>query len=71
MLKPEEKAKVKDILGDGLGINRNINLAYFLDLIEENSQTTKEIKTQIAMILNNQKVLDKKLDRIIELIAGH
>ena len=71
MLKPEEKAKVKDILGDGLGINRNINLAYFLDLIEENSQTTKEMKTQIAMILNNQKVLDKKLDRIIELIAGH
>jgi hypothetical protein len=70
MLTLQEKNKIKDVLGDGLGINRDINLAFFLNKIEETSEATEEMKTQINQILRNQQILDQKLDRIINLING-
>lgn len=70
MLTLEEKNKIKDVLSDGLGINRNINLAFFLKKIVETSDATEEMKTQMDQIIRYQQNLDRKLDYIINLING-
>lgn len=70
MLDYKEKQHIKDILGDGLNINRNINFPYFLDAIDETNQNVKSLKSELDRILYNQRVLDQKLDRIINLIKG-
>lgn len=71
MLTPQEKAKVKDVLGDGLGINKNINLAYFLNEINTTKEEVDELKTMLSQLSYNQKALEQKMDLIIELIRGH
>ena len=70
MLTIQEKNHIKDILGDGLGINRNINLAYFLNQISESGKNMEELKSRIQRIEYNQAVIDRKLDMIIRLIQG-
>lgn len=70
MLTIQEKNHIKDILGDGLGINRNINLAYFLNQISESGKNIEELKSRIQRIEYNQAVIDRKLDMIIRLIQG-
>lgn len=70
MLTNQEKAKVKDVLADGLGISRNINLPYFLNSIDATKKEVAALKTQLDSLLNNQIILDRKLDRIIRLLDG-
>lgn len=69
MLTQQEKAKVKDVLSDGLGINKNINLPYFLDAIDSTKDEVDEIKTQLSQIVYNQRAIEQKLDFIISLIG--
>lgn len=70
MLSAEEKKHIKDILSDGLGINKDINFAYFLTKIVETSKNVDEVMSRIKKIEYNQKVLEEKLDMIIRLIRG-
>ena len=70
MLTPQEKKHIKEILSQGLGINQNINLAYFLNAIDQTDERTKEILSKIERIEYNQRILDNKLDMIIRLIKG-
>lgn len=70
MLSAEEKRHVKEILSDGLGINKDINLAYFLSQILETSRNVEEVMSRIKKIEYNQKAIEEKLDMIIRLIRG-
>lgn len=65
----EEKRHIKDILGDGLNINRNINLPYFLDAIDDTNKNTKALKSQLDTILYNQRALDNQLRQIVNLLT--
>lgn len=70
MLTPQEKKRIKEILSQGLGLNQNINFAYFLNAIDETDDRTKEILSRIERLEYNQRIIDDKLDRIIRLIRG-
>ena len=70
MLTPQEKKHIKEILRQGLGLNQNINFAYFLNAIDETDERTQEILSKIERIEYNQRILDNKLDMIIRLIKG-
>lgn len=67
MLTAEEKKHIKDVLGDGLNINRNINFPYFLNAIDETNNNVKALESTLNTILYNQKVLDQKLNNVIDL----
>lgn len=47
MLTLQEKKHIKEILSQGLGINQNINFAYFLNAIDQTDERTKEILSKI------------------------
>lgn len=68
MLTLQEKKHIKEILSGGLGLNQNINLAYYLNAIDETDERTKEILSRIERIEYNQRLLDAKLDMIIRLL---
>ena len=68
MLTIQEKNKIKDVISEGLGIRRDINFAYFLNAIDETNEKVKRLESQLNIILNNQKILDHKLNKIIELL---
>lgn len=70
MLTIDEKNKVKDVIQYGLGIRRDINLAYFLKAIEETNDDVKNLKSQIDRIIYNQRILDDKLDKIIRMLMS-
>ena len=70
MLTQEEKKHIKEVLSQGLGLNQNINFAYFLRAIDETNEQTKAILSQIERIEYNQRMLDNKIDKIIRLIQG-
>ena len=70
MLSIEEKEKIKDILSDGLKINKNIYLPYFLDAIQNTNLKVENIQTQLNQIVYNQRILEKKLDMIINLLQS-
>lgn len=65
MLTLAEKNKVKDVLAEGLNIRRDINLAFFLDSINNTNQKVNEMNSKINQILSNQRYLDQKLDIIV------
>ena len=67
MLTHKEKRHIKDILAEGLGINRNINFPYFFDAFDETNTKIKSIESTLNTIIYNQKILDNKLDNIINL----
>ena len=71
MLNPTEKKHIKDILQFGLGINPNINLPYYLNAIDSSHKEIQSIKAKLDQIMYNQKILDNKLDAIIELCHRH
>ena len=70
MLTSQEKKRIKEILSQGLGINPNINLAYFLDAVDETDKRTKEIMSRLERIEYNQRAIDNKLDMIISRMQG-
>lgn len=65
MLTLEEKRKIKDILSEGLGINRNINLSYFLTEIDQTKKNVESLESKLNVIIHNQKTIDQKLDYIL------
>ncbi len=65
MLTLEEKRKIKDILSEGLGINRNINLAYFLTEIDQTKKNVESLESKLNKVIYNQKIIDQKLDYIL------
>ena len=69
MLTLEEKKHIKDVLGEGLNINRNINFTYFLDAIDETNKKVKSIESILSTVIYNQRILDEKLNRIISLLS--
>lgn len=68
MLKYDEKQHIKDILADGLNINRNINFPYFLDAIDNTNKNVKALKSQLDVIMYNQKVLYNQLRKITDIL---
>ena len=68
MLSVDEKKKVKDIIEEGLGIRRDINLAFFLNEINNTNKNVETIKSQITQIIYNQRNLEIKLDKIIRML---
>lgn len=70
MLSKNEKDKVKDVLEEGLGIRRNLNLAYYLNAIDSTNENVEELQSQINQIIHNQRRLDDKLDRIIRMLMN-
>lgn len=68
MLTIEEKRHIKDILAEGLSINRNINFPYFLDAIDETNEKVKKLESVLNNVLYNQKILDNKLTTIINFL---
>lgn len=68
MLTSQEKEKIKDILSSGLGINRNINLAYFLTEIDDTAKKVNSLEFMLRDIQQNQKNLDRKFDMIINML---
>jgi len=69
MLDYKEKEHIKDVLSQGLGINRNINFPYFLNEIDENNKKIKETLSYIERLEYNQRVLERKLDILINEIS--
>ena len=70
MLKYDEKRHIKDVLAEGLNINRNINFPYFLDAIDGTNKSVKALKSQLDVIMYNQKILDDQLRKIIDLLVN-
>ncbi|MCF7931342.1 MAG: hypothetical protein K9L02_07530 [Acholeplasmataceae bacterium] len=68
MLSYDEKKKIKDILDDGLNINKDIRFSYFLDAIDSTNKITKDLETKINSVLRNQKLIDEKLNIILQSI---
>lgn len=68
MLTPQEKIRVKDVLKDGLGINPNINLPYFLNAIDQTKKDVQSLRSQLDAVMFNQRIIDGKLDSILELL---
>ena len=68
MLTYDEKKKVKEVLSDGLGLNSNIRLAFYLDSINNTNETVQKLKLELSNVLHNQRVINDKLDRIIRSI---
>ena len=68
MLTIEEKRHIKDILAEGLKINRNINFPYFLDAIDETKEKVKKLESVLNNVLYNQKIIDNKLTTIINFL---
>ena len=68
MLTIEEKRKIKDILGEGLGINPNINFPYFLQQIDATKIKVDELESKINQLLYAQHELSRKMDTIINLL---
>jgi len=60
MVTLQEKQNAKKTL-EALGINPNINLAYFLDLLEKMDRELKEIKSQLNTIQNNQVRISQQI----------
>lgn len=69
MMTIEEKNKIRKILAEGLNINPNINFSYFLDEIDETNTKVKSLDSKLSLIINNQRILDAKLDRIINILG--
>lgn len=69
MLTPNEKNKIKDVISEGLNINPNINFPYFLNAIGDTNDKVKELDSRIQQVVNNQDRIERKLDRIINLIC--
>ena len=68
MLTIAEKDKIKDILSDGLKINRNINFPYYLDSIIYIRESIKKLDSKLSEILYNQNNIDIKLNKILSSI---
>ena len=68
MIDYNEKNKIKEVLKEvlkDLNVNPNINMAYFLNKINETSNEVDSLKSQIQRIINNQNDIEYKLDYII------
>ena len=64
MLTLEEKRKVKDVISE-LNIDTRINFPYFLDCIDETNTKIKSLDSKLQMIINNQQIIDQKLNLIL------
>ncbi len=64
----QEKEKIKSILNYGLNLNPNLNFAYFLNAIKQTNDTVSGLDSKLNTIIYNQKIIDQKLDRIINSI---
>ena len=68
MLNYDEKLKIKEYLQEvliDLNVNPRINMAYFLNSIEDTNKEIKSLESKIQIIMQNQALIDKKLDIIM------
>lgn len=70
MLTYQEINKIKDVISDGLGIRPDINFAYYLNAIDDSSDRIKRIESKMSQIINNQRILDDKLNMIINMLQS-
>lgn len=64
----DEKNKIKEVVAEALttlNVNPNINLAYFLNEIDETNNNIKSLELKLQRIINNQEFIDQKLNLII------
>lgn len=60
--------QTKQILRE-LNINERINFPYYLDKIDDNSTTIEQMKSLVQEIAYNQRIIEHKLDMIIDMIS--
>lgn len=68
MLNYDEKLKIKEFLQEvliDLNVNPRINMAYFLNSIEDTNKEIKSLESKMQKIMQNQALIDKKLDIIM------
>jgi len=71
MLNYDEKQKVKEMLQEvlqDLNVNPMINMAYFLNSIDETNKKIKSLESKMQIIIQNQALIDQKLDIIMRKI---
>lgn len=64
----DEKNKIKEVVAEALttlNVNPNINLAYFLNEIDETNNNIKSLELKLQRIIKNQEFIDQKLNLII------
>lgn len=64
----DEKNKIKEVVSEALttlNVNPNINLAYFLNEIDETNNNIKSLELKLQRIIKNQEFIDQKLNLII------
>lgn len=64
MLNYDDKTKLKDVLSS-LGVRADINMAYFLDSIIDSNKKIKSLESEVSDVLRNQKILEDKLNQIL------
>lgn len=68
MLNYDEKQKIKEFLQEvliDLNVNPRINIAYFLNSIEDTNKEIKSLESKLQIIMQNQALIDQKLDIIM------
>ena len=72
MLDLHEKQKVKELLQEvlrDLNVNPSINIAYFLNAIDESNKDIKALKSSVQRMMQQQAVIEQKLDLILRRIG--
>ena len=72
MLDFNEKNKIRDVLKEvliDLNVNSNINMAYFLNSIDNTNKKINELESRLQMIQQNQVIINQKLDMIMRKIS--
>ncbi len=68
MLDYNEKQKIRELLQEvliDLNVNPRINMAYFLNSIEETNKEIKSLESKMQKIIQNQELIEQKLDIIM------
>ena len=72
MLDLHEKQKVKELLQEvlkDLNVNPSINMAYFLNVIDESNKDIKALKSSVQRMMQQQAIIEQKLDLILRRIG--
>lgn len=72
MLDLHEKQKVKELLQEvlrDLNVNPSINMTYFLNAIDESNKDIKALKSSVQRMMQQQAVIEQKLDLILRRIG--
>ena len=72
MLNYNEKQKIRELLQEvliDLNVNPRINMAYFLNSIEQTNKEIKSLESKMQKIIQNQELIEQKLDIIMRKLS--